>query len=141
MARTRTQEVRRNQKRSFYLRELSSFLSRLAVDEPALAGLYITRVELSPDGGKCYIYFSFYDEPVAEQKAVRYEEMRKILVLYKGSLRKSLSQAMHSRYVPHLQFVFDEKKEQEHRVDELLTKVGEEIAEADAREKDDTTQE
>lgn len=138
MARSRSQEVRRNQKKSFYLRELSSFLSRLAIDEPGLAGLYITRVDLSPDGGKCYIYFSFYDDQSAEQKLARYEQVRKTLVLYKGSLRKQLSQSMHSRYVPHLQFMFDDKKEQEHRVDELLTKVGKELAEADAREQDES---
>ena len=131
MADSRIKQVRRSKQKSFYLRELSTFLTRIAQDEPAIAHLYITRVELSPDGGMCYIYFSFYTAQTDQEKETLFKQARDVLVLYKPSLRKALSSSMHSRYVPDLRFVFDQAKEKEHRVSDLLTQVSEEIAQYD----------
>lgn len=134
MARNRHQEIRRSKKKAQYLRELSTFLTHIAQDEPKLAQLYITRVELSPDGGMCYIYLSFYNALSAEEKEQSYKESRDTLILYKPSIRKALANSLHSRYVPDLRFVFDSKKEREHRVSDLLSQVSEELASFDDKD-------
>lgn len=130
MARTRAQEVKRSQKKSFYLRELSHFFSYISQDEPLLAQLYITRVELSDDGGICYVYFSSYKER-REEKRQAYAEAIELLKLYKPSVRKSLASSMRSRYVPDLRFEFDEGKEKEIEVNKLLLKISKELAHLD----------
>lgn len=131
------QMMKRNRKKSFYLRELSSLLSRLVPDEPRLINVYFTRVELSDDGGACYIYCAFLNAVDAEQGMKLFEEMREILVLYKGSMRTALANALSARYVPHLRFVFDEKKEKEQRINDLLNKVGQELNQFDEKEGDE----
>ena len=135
MARTRYQEVRRSQKKSYFLREISSLIMQISYDEPLVAALYVTRVELSEDGGVCYIYFSAYQVQTTEEKKKAFEEARHRLVLYKGSMRSALAKTSHSRYVPHLRFMFDEKVEKELRVNDLLTTVMDQLAEVDEREK------
>ena len=134
MSRTRIQEVRRSKKKSQYLRELSSFLTQISLDEPGLAQIYITRVELSSDGGMCYVYISFYNTLSGDEKKEAYKDARDLLVMYKPSIRKALASRLSSRYVPDLRFVFDEKKEQEHRMADILTKVGQELAAFDEQE-------
>ena len=54
-------------------------------DEPVLAGLTITRVELSPNKSKCTIFFH------ALGGMEDFEKKRKILVFYKPSLRKAFT--------------------------------------------------
>jgi ribosome-binding factor A len=133
----RAQEVRRSKKKSFYLRELSGLLSRLVPDQPLLAQLYFSRVELSSDGGMCYVYCSFFNALDDEAEQELFKQAREILVLYRGSLRKALSGAMHARYVPDLRFFYDTKKEQERRVNSLLNQVGDEIREYDQSHDDE----
>ncbi|MGD1997363.1 MAG: ribosome-binding factor A [Candidatus Dependentiae bacterium] len=139
MARTRAQEVRRSQKKSFYIEQLSEFILRIAYDEPIVAQVFLTRVELSSDGGICYLYFSAYGADTQEGRESVFKEACDRLILYKPSLRKALAQAMHSRYVPNLRFLFDEQREKEMRVNELLLQVGEELAELDAEDKEEHT--
>ena len=134
MSRTRAQEVRRSQKKSFYIQQLSDFIMQIAYDEPAVLKVFLTRVELSSDGGICYIYFSAYGANSAEAREEAFNEACGRLILYKPSLRKALAQSMHSRYVPQLRFMFDEKREKEMRINDLLLKVGDELAEIDAKE-------
>lgn len=107
---------------------------RIAYDEPIVAQIFLTRAELSSDGGICYLYFSAYGAPTVEGRADVFKEACGRLILYKPSLRKALAQSMHSRYVPDLRFMFDEQREKEMRVNDILLKVGEELAEIDAAE-------
>ncbi|MEI7580280.1 MAG: ribosome-binding factor A [bacterium] len=132
----RVQEMRRNRKKSFYLRELSSLLSRLVYDEPRLLNMYFTRIELSEDGSVCYVYCAFLNAESAEQGQTLFEEARELLVLYKGSMRTALAGALSARYVPQLRFVFDEKKEKEQRINDLLNHVGAELDQYDSRKSD-----
>lgn len=136
MARSRHQEIRRSKKKAQYLRELSTFLTHVSQDEAALAQIYITRVELSQDGGMCYVYVSFYNALSGEEKEQAYKEARDVLIMYKPSLRKALADSLHSRYVPDLRFVFDTKKEREHRVTDLLSQVSEELASFDEQDEE-----
>jgi len=137
MSRTRHQEVRRSKKKAYFLREISSLISRISYDEPLIAALYVTRVELSEDTGVCYIYFSVYQSKTIEQKMEAFENARQRLVLYKGSMRNALAQTTHSRYIPKLRFVFDEKKEKELRVNQLLHTVMEQGAEHDEHDEEE----
>jgi len=130
MVRSRVQEVRRLQKKSFYLRELSSFLIRISQDEPLLAYLFITRVELSSDGGRCNVYFSVYNTNSIEQKQEAFGKAREVLVLYKASMRKALADALRARYVPELRFLYDLQKDKEIRIESLLEKVSEELSDS-----------
>lgn len=128
------QQVKRDRKKSFYLRELSALLSRLVQDEPSLLPLYFTRVELSVDGGHLYVFCSFLNAIGQEEGLKAFETIREKLVLYKGSMRKALAGACSGRYVPDLRFFFDESKEKERRVTDLLIQVSEELQEYDAQQ-------
>jgi len=128
----RMQYVKRERKKSFYLRELSTLLGRLVQDEPSLLPLYFTRIELSEDGSMCYVYCAFLTAQDAVEGERLFEEVRGKLVLYKGSMRSAFAAALESRYVPDLRFVFDTKKEKEQRVTDLLSKVGHELDAYDA---------
>jgi len=129
----RMQYVKRERKKSFYLRELSALLSRLVQDEPSLLPLYFTRIELSEDGSQCYVYCAFLTAHDAVEGERLFETgIRGTLVLYKASMRSALAAALASRYVPDLRFVFDTKKEKEQRVTDLLSKVSHELDAYDA---------
>jgi len=129
----RVQLVKRERKKSFYVRELSAILARLVQDQPTLMQLYFTRVDLSANGSYCYVFCAFLNAASVAEGNQMFEEARKILVLYKGSMRKALATALSSRYVPDLRFFYDETKEKEQRVTDLLTKVSEELDQYDGR--------
>ncbi len=128
----RMQYVKRERKKSFYLRELSALLTRLVQDEPSLLPLYFSRIELSEDGSYCYVYCAFLSAQDAVEGERLFEQVRGKLVLYKSSMRSALAAALSSRYVPDLRFVFDTKKEKEQRVTDLLSKVSHELDAYDA---------
>ncbi len=129
--RTRAQEVRRSRKKSFYLRELSSLLSRLVQDEPSLGQLYFNRVELSDDGGLCYVYCGFFNAVDVAHAEEMFNQVRDTLVMYKPSMRKALAASMTARYVPDIRFFYDETKEKEQRVTSLLAQVSQELRDHD----------
>ena len=114
---SRAASVRKEQRKSFYLREISSFYQQIALDEPVLSGFFITRAELSADGGICYIYFANYVE------GKDFKEALETLKLYKPSMRKALAQSGHGRYVPNLIFKLDEVKGKQRRVDDILDTI------------------
>lgn len=117
---TRSSEIKREQKKSFLLKEISALVSQITVDEPKLSSLFITRVELSRDTGICFVYFSTHTDRSA------FDEGLEILKLYKPSIRKALAQSMHSRYVPNIVFKYDEAKEKERKITALLNKIRQE---------------
>ena len=87
------------------------------MDEPVLSGFFITRIELSADGGICYVYFASYVE------GKEFKEALETLKLYKPSMRKALAQSGHGRYVPNLIFKLDEVKDKQRRVDDILDTI------------------
>ena len=121
-------DIKKEKKKSLYLHELSSLIQRLAEDEPDVASVYITRVELSADSGICYIYFSSYPQEGLSAQEL-FEKALSILKLYKPSLRKALAQRVKARYVPNLIFLYDEKKDKVSKVEQLLDKVQQELRE------------
>ena len=120
--------IKREQKTSFLLKEIAALVQEITMDEPKLIPIFITRIELSRDGGICYVYFSTHTTRET------FEEAFQVLVLYKPSMRKALAQSMHSRYVPDLKFLYDKSKEKERHINKLLDKVSEETKKDDPSE-------
>lgn len=125
MSRSTLHDIKREKRKKLYLRELSVIIQALAQQESAVADVYITRVEFSADTGICFIYFSSF---LADGKTT-YEKALAVLKLYKGSIRKELAHSVNARYTPELVFEYDEKKEKERRINDLLDQVQEELGE------------
>jgi ribosome-binding factor A len=120
MKKSRVSQIKREQKKSNYLRKISSLIQSLALDEPSVAKVFITRVELSADGGICYVYFSTYDSPEAFDVALE------TLKLYKPSMRSSLAKQLKTRYVPDLVFMYDKARDKQRRIDLILSQISSE---------------
>lgn len=110
----RTQDIKRAQKESLLLREISALLLQAGVDDPRLQKVAISRVALSPDKSSCTVFFY-----TSEGKEA-FEEALEILKLYKPSLRSALASKIRSRYTPNLIFRFDEQIEKSEKMNALF---------------------
>ncbi len=120
MSRKRPSEVKHAQKESFLAREISQFLIRIIQDDPRLAGLYVNRVRLSPDKGTCLVFIHTSGGLEDFEKKFQY------LVLYKPSIRASLSKALQTRYTPQIKFVYDAAVDKTREVNDLIDRLKEE---------------
>lgn len=120
-------DIKREQRKSFYLRELSQLLYSLTQDVPALGSIFLTRVDLSADGGICYLYCSALPTSECNSPEEIFEKALPQLKLYKPGLRTALAQLSSKRYTPDLIFLFDEKKEKVDKMNDLLDKVQEDL--------------
>jgi len=129
MYKSNTSDIKRERKKAQFLRELSSFIDTIADEQPAVREVYLSRLELSADGGICYLYFSTMvpKDPESEDAQRIFKEALDVLKLYKPSLRKSLAQSLQARYTPDLIFLFDEKREKIDRINSLLDQVHQEL--------------
>lgn len=109
--------IKRSQKESLLLKELSQMLLELTLDDSELAGLFIHRVELSKNKGTCLVYF--YDP----QGPALFEQKKSRLILYKPSLRKGIASTLDGRYTPELIFMYDHQFEKQQRIESLLDQV------------------
>lgn len=128
----RTSLIKREQRKSFLLRQLSTMLHTLCEDEPKLIPLFVSKVDLSDDGGICYVYMSA--TPLSDQSLSSkelFEELLPMLVLYKPSMRKSLAGILQKRYVPDIKFLFDENREKVDKINALLDRAQQELEEID----------
>ncbi len=112
--------IKRAQKESLLLKELSKLLLQISMDDPRLMNVFINRVQLSPDKGTCSVFFY---TPDGEDG---FHKIQPLLVLYKPSLRKALSTIIPGRYTPQLTFKFDAQFEKQKRIEDLLEKIKEE---------------
>jgi len=106
--------VKRKQKESLLLREISKLYLEVSLDHPSLQALFINRVELSSDKGICYVYF--YSPKGLEF----FKEQLQFLKLFKPSLRRALSKNIHSRRTPEIIFKFDDELEKQEEIDRLI---------------------
>lgn len=125
MSRLKAHEIKREQKKSLFLRHITNILQTLAQDEPVVAKVYPTRVDFSADTGMCYVYFATFDTSQDAQEA--FNDALKVLKLYKGSLRTALAKQINGRYTPDLIFLFDTTTEKVRKINELLDKVQEDL--------------
>jgi ribosome-binding factor A len=116
----RLRDIKRAKKESAFFRELSRFMLAIELDETRLRNLTLSKIALSSDGGTCT---AFFYTPGGQEK---FNELLEVLVLYKPSMRKALSQAIPSRYTPELIFKYDTQFEKQHRIEDILEKIKEE---------------
>lgn len=112
--------IKREQKKSLYLRELSTLYYGITQEEPQLNGVFISKVDLSADGGICYVYFAATSEGEKQFK-LALERLK----LYKPSMRSALAKKIPGRYTPDLLFLYDTTFEKERRIHELLDSIKE----------------
>src|SRR5260221_3523006 len=108
------QEIRKAQRESYFHQEISKLFLQINMDEPRLNGLFINKVQLSPDGGTCVVLF------LATNGRPEFEEKLPTLILYKPSMRPALAITSHSRYTPKLIFRYDEDYEKVEKINRLL---------------------
>jgi ribosome-binding factor A len=113
-------DIKKAQKESVLLREIASLFVHIMFDDPRLQGLFINRVQLSPDGGLCHIFF------YTNGGKTDFTEKLEFLKLYKPSLRKAIAHKLQARYTPNLIFEFDEQFEKEQKMNDLMDKLKEE---------------
>lgn len=109
--------VKKAKKESLLQRELSQWLMKIALDEPTLHDIFVSRVKLSANKGMCIVLF------YTAKGESHFRELMPTLVLYKPALRKAISQAIPSRYTPDLTFKFDEDFEKQQHLDALLDTI------------------
>jgi len=117
MFKKQASDIKRAQKETLLLRELSKFFLQITLDDKELEGLSISKVKLSPDKSMCTVFF--YSSKGAEDFEKRFER----LILYKPSIRKSLSQTLVLRHTPDLRFKYDPHIEKQLKIEELLNKI------------------
>ena len=83
-----------------FLKREIALLMKSSINDPRLAGIMITLVDVSPDLGNARIYYTLADASVAF-------DANKALEKAAGFLRYELSQSTELRYTPQLSFVHD----------------------------------
>tara|TARA_Y100000588_G_scaffold365883_1_gene431031 strand:- start:1741 stop:2121 length:381 start_codon:yes stop_codon:yes gene_type:complete len=121
MINSNVSQIKRSQKESLLLKELSKMLHQLSLDDTALDGLFINRVELSRDKSVCNVLF--YDPAGFES----FQNKLSNLILYKPALRKGLANVLQSKYVPNIKFAFDSKFEKQQRIESIIDDVKKEF--------------
>lgn len=117
MIESNVKSIKNAKKEAQLFRELSQLFLRVTLDDPRVSGIHLNRVELSREGGTCYLMFY---TPEGEEA---FQQKLSILILYKPSLRKALAQSISARYTPDLVFKFDDKFEKLSRMEALLDKI------------------
>lgn len=128
----RTSLIKREQRKSFLIRELSTMLHNLCEDEPTFSTLFISRIDLSDDGGICYVYLATLPTEIITNPEEHFKSLLPQLKFYKPSMRKALAGVLQKRYTPDIKFMFDNKFEKVDNINRLLNKVQEEREEQDA---------
>jgi ribosome-binding factor A len=116
----RVSDIKRAQKESLLLHELSSYFLRITLDDERLKDLVINRVKLSRDKSSCTLLFYC---PGGQE---RFDALLPLLILYKPSMRKALADSIKSRYTPQLIFRYDAPFEKQLSVEALLDRLKEE---------------
>lgn len=107
------------QKEAQLFKEFSQIYLQLCIDEPSLSTLIVGRVDLSRDKGICTIFFH---SPLGEED---FTEKRKLLVLYKPSIRSALAKRIPGRYTPQIVFRYDKHYEKQKRLEDLIDSIKE----------------
>jgi ribosome-binding factor A len=110
-------ETRRSQRVADLVRAELSSLLLVEAHDPAVKGVTITGVEMSPDLQSARVYFSVLGGEEERDRAAEGLERAS------GYLRREVGQRCALRYAPALHFVSDRSLERGARVEELLAQV------------------
>lgn len=109
--------IKRARRESHLLRLISKLIAEQALDDPALASVNITHVELNADQSLCFV-FVFNEDGEA-----RFKEQLEYLKLYKPSLRTAVAQELSRKYAPDIVFRFDEQFKKQIALEEIFSKI------------------
>jgi ribosome-binding factor A len=123
MAHKPASDIKKERRKSLFFREMTQLIRELAEKESIIAEIFVSQVDISPNSGVCYVYFSTYKEPGEEV----FNKSLETLKLYKPSLRSGFAKRVQTRYAPELVFIYDKAKEKERRINDLLNKVQTEL--------------
>ncbi|MFB6264537.1 MAG: 30S ribosome-binding factor RbfA [Bradymonadaceae bacterium] len=101
--------------------KLQEILGRLLlrqIDDPRLRQVEITDVELSPDLRNAKVYFVLIGEDAASR-----DEAAQGLEHALGYIKREVADRLDTKYVPEIDFRFDETLEEARRIEEILDEV------------------
>jgi len=98
------------------LREISNLLIR-KVNDPRLKGVTITDVRMSKDLRHAYVYYSLFWE--GQQKKQAHEGFESA----RGFIRREIGERLQLRYVPDIQFRYDESLDYGQKMERVLAKL------------------
>lgn len=117
--RSSVSDIKRSRKEALFFKTISSLFMKIGLDDPALRDLFINKVQLSPSGASCTVYFYI---PGGQQA---FDEKLAIMKLYKPSLRKAIADLIPGRYTPELIFKYDHSYEKQRKIEALLDSLPE----------------
>jgi len=120
-------EIKRRQRESAILRGLAPVLQRVFNENQATASFFVSKIELSSDGGLCYIYVANSDGNADSIKAGIKE-----IKLFAPSTRAALAKILDGRYVPEVLFTFDKQIDKQRELNIVLSKISDEIRKENA---------
>ena len=104
--------------------EIAAALRRL--DDPRVAGVVVTRVELTDDlqSAKIFVRQRGPDgDPGAQGQGGARKALLRGLEAASGRLRRDIARAVALRFAPTLRFIYDDGPEAMNRVEELLREI------------------
>lgn len=110
-------ETRRSQRVADLVRSELSTLLLVEAHDPAVKGVTVTEVTMSPDLQSARVYFSVLGGDAERERAAEGLERAS------GYLRREIGQRCKLRYAPELHFIADRTLERGARVEELLAQV------------------
>ena len=101
---------------SALIQEVLSDLLKKDIHDPRLAMTTVTGVKMSRDLKLARIYFSWCSKPKSEAAALGFESAR-------GFIKRSLAPRLGLRYMPDLQFFYDDSFDYSSHIEQLLKKI------------------
>ena len=101
------------------LLEVIAEILRREIDDPRLQGLNLTGVKLSKDLRHAKIFFSLL--PPQGSRAEVFAALKRA----GGFIRSQLGKRLKLRFVPALEFLYDDSEDEARRIEALLDKVSE----------------
>jgi ribosome-binding factor A len=108
---------RRSERVGGQLREEISRAVQRVVKDPRIQGVTVTDVQLSSDLRYGRVYYSVIGEDT------RREEVREGLESAKGVIRREVGRNLQLRYVPDIEFFFDDSLGHAEQIDRLLRQI------------------
>ena len=99
--------------------DLSDLLVK-RISDPRLAGANITGVKVTSDLKLARVYY--FPSPMGPGK----EEIKKAFAKASGFIRKELAKTLNLKYMPDIEYLYDEAIERGRRIDEILSSLKEE---------------
>ena len=113
------------------IKQILSIMLQTRVEDPRLAGIYITDVEVDRELDFASIYVSAIEGKSRAQEAIA------ALNHARGFLKFELAQEIDLRVIPKLRFFWDETPEKADRIDTLLAQLRGDLPEASIEDGDE----